>query len=159
MRVIFLDIDGVLNSIRYYETELGKAHIEALEYPSLEWWASGIDPAAVTRLNQLIAQTGAKVVISSTWRYGAPEGWLQKVLEARGFEGEVIGATPHFPELSRKYEISAWLNEHKPEAYVVLDDDADAEIQGRFVRTGHHFGLLDKDVEEAKRILEQPWQS
>ena len=47
-------------------------------------------------LNELIKKTGAKVVITSTWRLSRSVEELQRVLDYKGFEGEVIAKTPYF---------------------------------------------------------------
>jgi hypothetical protein len=54
MRVIFLDIDGVLNC-------------KSTQYPRKLLYI--IDPSLLVRLKQLLTLTDANVVLSSTWRY------------------------------------------------------------------------------------------
>ncbi len=54
MKIIFLDIDGVLNS-RQYDAERGTAE-------------GNIDVSRLLLLKQLIDQTGAKIVLTSSWR-------------------------------------------------------------------------------------------
>lgn len=95
-KVLFLDFDGVINSTAFHETrEKQKPNFEPAKL-SMEWWAEGIDPDAVGRLNGLLKRTGAKVVVSSSWRLGTDRAWLQRVLEMRGFEGDVIGITERY---------------------------------------------------------------
>ncbi|MFS8068824.1 MAG: HAD domain-containing protein [Byssovorax sp.] len=157
MKVIFLDIDGVLNSAAFF--------------------ASGphgfgdIDPAPVARLEQLLARSGAQVVISSTWRLAFSPAELRARLAAKGFTGEILGCTPEVPTRAtsilgafffpRCAEIRAWLAAQAvpPERFVILDDaelePADlVELQPCFVRTDPERGLQDGDVEAAVRILE-----
>lgn len=171
MKVIFLDIDGVLNSHEYWKRE-GSATSGAFEYTSIKRWVADIDPRAVKRLNRLIRKTGAKVVLSTSWRQGAPPEFfkgntlefLQEVLEMRGFRGKIIGETPYLPGRPRSDEIRTWAGNYKLElqerredeleTFVVLDDDADADIEGHFVRTSAEVGLTDADVVAAKAILE-----
>lgn len=156
MKVIFLDIDGVLNSVDYWQRE-GQRCAEGFNYPTKRWWAAGIDPRCVRKLNRLIRDTGAKVIVSSTWRHGATLDFLQEILEMRGFRGEVIGKTPHLSGRPRCAEITMWLatyDEVPPvEAYVILDDDVDAEISSHYVKTSNQVGLTDMDVAAAKVIL------
>ena len=156
MKVIFLDFDGVLNSIAYFEAgahELGD-----------------LDPAAVARLERLVARSGAKVVISSAWRLKHSPVELRARLAAQGFTGEILDYTPELPAgaatahgwfLPRCEEIRAWLaaQSESPERFVILDDaelqaHELAELQACFVRTDVARGLLDEDVEVALRILE-----
>ena len=60
MKVIFLDIDGVLNSDEYFD------RIKNLEITGIE---EQIDIKKVELLKKAIDETGAKVVLSSSWRY------------------------------------------------------------------------------------------
>jgi hypothetical protein len=174
MKVLFLDFDGVLNSIGFL-IEHGDDHSPLETIPPNEVWAHGdfvnldilegmvaqVDPIAVGRLNTLLSATGAKVVISSTWRLTLSPIGLQWVLDLAGFQGEVIGATPWIrPKIGeyvpRGREIKKWLQEH-PEVdhFAILDDDSDMEDLGVFfVKVNNKVGLQDKDVELATHILE-----
>lgn len=60
MKIIFLDVDGVLNSDEYIE-KTKKLNIQGIE--------SEVDPEKITLLRNAIVETGAKVVLSSSWRY------------------------------------------------------------------------------------------
>ena len=55
MKIIFLDIDGVLNC-KYTKEEI--------------FFFPFVSPKKIELLKQLIERTGAKVVLSSTWRHG-----------------------------------------------------------------------------------------
>lgn len=154
--MIFLDFDGVLNSLAFLG---GGAH-----------QLGDLDPAAVARLERLAARSGAKVVISSTWRLLRSTAELRERLAAQGFTGEILDCTPQLPGDSpaargslfpRCEEIRAWLAAQRdaPERFVILDDadfevDDLAELQACFVRTDVAHGLRDEDVEMALRILE-----
>lgn len=154
MKVVFLDFDGVLNSTTFHEASGKRQQPNSLPSKlSMEWWAEGVDPEAVARLNGLLKRTGAKVVVSSSWRLGTDERWLQRVLEMRGFEGEVIGKTERWVERDRSYEIQRWLATTRVEGFVILDDDGGADIAGHFVRTDFNAGLTDEDVERAVKVL------
>jgi hypothetical protein len=151
-KVVFLDVDGVLNS---QEAVNAGRTSQNSKLTGNDWWANLIDPMAVQRLNRLLEQTGAKVVVTSTWRINAGVRWLQAVLEQRGFQGEVVSVTPRLHGLPRKEEIEAWLQIMRPTAYVVLDDDTDAEIVGLTVLCSEHTGLTDDDVDTAIAILNE----
>lgn len=155
MKVVFLDFDGVINSVAFHEArEKQKPNFEP-QALSMEWWAEGIDPDAVGRLNGLLERTGAKVVVSSTWRLGTNRGWLQRVLEMRGFKGEVIGVTERYTGHDRCFEIRRWLETTRVRGFAILDDDWDARIVGHFVKTDSAVGLTDEDVEKAVGILSE----
>jgi len=116
MKVIFLDIDGVLNLYCESRDEYGCCFHQHL----------------VDNLKRLIDKTGAKIVISSTWRFSGLV-IMKEMWEKRNLPGEVVGITPNFMKhygttLCRGKEIDAYLEEH-PEInnYVILDDDNDME--------------------------------
>ena len=68
--VIFLDIDGVLLTGRAWEMPVNAAARElARRDPEAAALAATFDPRAVRLLNGLVADTGAKLVIASHWRY------------------------------------------------------------------------------------------
>jgi hypothetical protein len=134
-----------------------------------------IDRDCIARINSLCERTGARIVISSSWRTyetirGQPVGGLVgtvAVLRACGLTAEVIGATPDHatPEQRERHEradrwpeIHAWLREHSEVgAWVVLDD---SELPGvpaaAFVRTDIAVGITDADVERAVSVLSAP---
>lgn len=87
MRIVFLDIDGVLN----HSATRGAmwSEDEPLPIP--------IAPECMARLNRLIAETGAKIVISSSWRLFARWEDLGPALMRHGLVGDVIGETPDLP--------------------------------------------------------------
>lgn len=60
MKIIFLDIDGVLNSDEYFDK---------IKYLKIEGIESEIDRKKVKLLQEAVKQTGAKVVLTSSWRY------------------------------------------------------------------------------------------
>lgn len=122
MKVIMLDIDGVLN------WEGTEDRIDGFV---------GLDSTRIANFNRLIeAHPDAKIVISSTWRhcsifmtaYQDFEG-LKKLLASRGLKGEIIGYTPMRAleryGRNRGGEIKSWLDQNPDwTKFVVLDDDA-----------------------------------
>ena len=58
LKIIFLDIDGVLNSRMYYRS---------IDRTIMDW--NRFDPNAVDMIIELIEDFAAKIVISSTWRF------------------------------------------------------------------------------------------
>ena len=123
MKLIFLDIDGVLNYEGYERfTRSGTRFI---------------DPVLIKRLKKIIDCTGAKVVLSSTWRkgiYDMREGLADTVdaLDAKellaelGRYGiEIYGVTPMCGLISRAEEIKRYLDSCEGEdigQFVILDD-------------------------------------
>lgn len=142
MKIIFLDIDGVLN---YYGMPDNRLYL--------------IDRRAVETLNLLIEKTGAKIVISSTWRLLNSLAMIKSLLIEKGFKGEIVGKTPSINTNGRIRgdEIQAWLEEHPDvKEYVILDDDSDmGPLKGRLVKVDGKFGLLTDDVTKAIEILQK----
>lgn len=151
-RIVFLDVDGVLNSHAWWAR---KAFEPA--HPQL-------DPEAVARLDRLCRETGAAVVVSSTWR-SAGATHMREVLGAVGFKGRVIGCTPQMARMGtngvylgveRGHEIAQWLSTFpRPvERFVILDDEDDmADLRGFLVQTDYAVGLTDADCERAAAML------
>ena len=137
MRVIFLDVDGVLAPIRRWD-----------RYGDLE-------PACIQVLNEIVARGHADIVVSSTWRHGKTVAQLQAILEAQGFTGRVVDTTPIGPPgADRGEEIAAWLAEHAVGGYVIIDDHADmGELGARLVLTHPAYGLQPADVPRAIAML------
>ena len=152
MKILFLDIDGVLNN-RF--THLGPNH-----HTWNDWHFKGLDRSLIPHLNRIIEETGAKIVLSSTWRLHHTPEQMHARLTSAGMkpEIEIIDRTDvlnHGPiYVPRCQEIEKWLDEH-PEVvdFAVLDDDGDANIPGHFVHTVHDVGLTEEDANEAIKIL------
>lgn len=162
MRVVFLDVDGVLNSEAFLLTLDAKHHAlgphEGCECYRLE---RQIDRHAVARLNRLITATDAKIVISSSWRKLLDPPELRRVLEDHGLVADIIGETPDFTDdpglygIRRGHEIDAWLRDHpEVERFVILDDGGDMAMHvNRLVQTDAQEGLRDEDVDLAIRVM------
>ena len=157
MKIIFLDIDGVIKT----KHSLRSAFIKYRKLvPDI------LDERAVNNLNRLVKETDAKIVITSTWRYGNTAEDLQQVLAKHGVTGEVIGMTPElgqmenhsFDKITRGHEIQEWLNLYKvPVDYVILDDDTNILPQqiNRFVKCDNENGFADENkYQEALVILQ-----
>lgn len=148
MKVLFLDIDGVLNSDTFYLNR--PKEIKHLPYPLSEF-----DPACVARLNRILDETKARLVISSSWRHGA---FLNRILSKVGITAKMWDITPYGMGRPRGCEIRQFLNEHPDiENYVILDDIDNMlpEQQSHFVLTKYYYGLTDEDAEKAINILNQ----
>ena len=152
MKIIFLDIDGVLNHQLFYEEQEFRAHTD-------------IDRSRISLLNNLIEDTNAKVVISSTWRIGTTIEELQTILNDEGFTGEVIGKTPQGGnDCCRGNEIYKWIKDNdkllgKPyyefKDYVIFDDDSDMLLcqRNNFLLVDNFVGLTPNLMHKARFIL------
>ena len=142
MKVIFLDIDGVLN--------MYGASYRTFMKP----WGQHIEPHLINRLNYILEKVeDLKIVISSSWRSNMED--LEKQMKEQGFKHweRVIGKTPdiHF----RGDEIHAWINNFNFEGKYLVIDDETTDICGDYcnvipkknvLKTDGNEGLLNKDA-------------
>lgn len=173
MKIVFLDIDGVINTDNSHHSPGSYATFPG----SMQIYLQPLDPKAIGNLNRITETTGAKIVISSTWRepfvrYGQFD-LLEKYLRAQGVLGEIIGYTPITPEYRGLYgydkvytrgdEIKLWLEQNKEklqvESYVAIDDDETCgnvdPVKNHWVQTFWTDGILDEDVAKAVRHLKK----
>jgi hypothetical protein len=168
MKYLFLDIDGVLNHEMWYKDEVVKSK-DTYEH----WWESCFDPECVARLINILAQTGARLVVSSSWRhdpclkeyfakYGIPTDFdITPTIRREDENGMSVW-------VDRGEEVELFLSTHPCDNYVILDDDLDFSEE----QLNHHFvhccvdliqafkeahpgetGLTDRKMREAIRIL------
>ena len=139
MKVIFLDIDGVLNDAFTIQSLLDdmptKDHLDCLK--------------------AIVDTTGAEIVLSSTWRlFPSARNDVRNSLDKVGLK--FIDKTKELMK-GRGAEIQEWLDRHpEVDKFVILDDD-DSDIKPFFpkniVKTTMYHGLLPEHVEKAISIL------
>jgi hypothetical protein len=139
---LFLDIDGVLNGSRFMARNDGRSRVS---------WTDRIDPACVTRLNRILAETSALVILSSDWRRSTGVEGTLAVLRGLGYFGGLHGATPVLG--ARYMEIRMYAAHNLIERWVALDDHLMPDLGDRVVQTDPRFGLTDADVARAIEIL------
>ena len=153
MKVIFLDIDGVLNRIGC------KDLIHGIYFVMDE---------KILLLKEIIEATDAKIVLSSTWRYGIPDvengvysenafDYLALEKKLAEFDIEIMSHTPISDPEFRGHEIDEWLQTWKGEtieSFVILDDgDRMKPHNAKLVQTSFMKGLEPKHVKKAINIL------
>lgn len=154
MKVLFLDIDGVMNSHDWFRRRESNKHT----------MLNDIDPAAALRVQRVCDETGAAIVVSSTWRklHTLPE--LRRVFMARGITASVIDVTPNGAPggHERGYEIQAWLDENEQlgrfeiDGMAIVDDDSDmVHLKPWLVRTPFETGIRDEHVLDLKCVMAQ----
>ena len=174
MKVLFLDIDGVLNSenwfaYRIYCVKNNMVNILMnfvdTDDRNIKHKLTMLDDRAIANLNRIVEETGCKVVLSSSWRSSIESEniFTQNLLKLKGFKYEFYDVTPRlwFSDFSirRGEEIKFWLDKesekHEIESFVILDDDSDMlpEQMNNFIHVDGQVGLTDRDVLTAIKIL------
>lgn len=151
MKVIFLDVDGVLNNF----------HTRTV---TSDGWCF-VDGFLIERLRTLVKASGAKVILSSTWR----DGWNREdesqnelcFIELRDalreHDIEIFDALPLPLRTRRSIAIREFFDNWKGEPieeFVILDDWNDVgEFSNHLVLVNPTFGLTNNDVAAALKIL------
>jgi hypothetical protein len=149
MKIVFLDFDGVLVNARSFNPAPGVTRSGPY---------AGADPPCVAALNRILLTTGARIVITSTWRYGRSLEDLQELLRSWGVSGQVVGLTPRGG--NRGDQIATWLRGNRSakdndvQRYAILDDDESAgyALPG-LILTEFNVGLTERDADRAIEIL------
>ena len=158
MKVIFLDVDGVLNSVRWMKSD------ECVTNGGI----FGMDTQAVKLLKYIIEKTDAKIVVSSSWRIGGiTEGShfhdeLKRTDPSDTILDAVIGKTCQGdidPPLPRNWvrgdQIQRWIDDNDFDGkFVILDDSDDmAHLSDHLIRTETEIGILRSHVDRVIKAL------
>lgn len=150
MKIIFLDVDGVLNSIDSEDVFQGFI---------------GLDYSGIKLLKEIVDATDAEIVLVSTWKLswnkdGSRPDTLGEYFDDRLAEERLTildktGGSIH----DRGHGIIDWLSEHPTDSWIVLDDEIfedyeECGIMPRLVKTDFYDGgLKEKHVEMAINLL------
>lgn len=161
-KIIFLDIDGVLNSQQSSVYFHRKGHDNG-----------GVPhyfcPIANSNLHEILEEfEEVRIVVSSSWRLGETLESMQKVLWDAGKipPERVIGMTPRYPRRpdgrseERGTEIEAWLKVYGDcvERYVIVDDDKDmGRLLPDLIHTDDWHGLTRRDAWKVIDRFYAPW--
>lgn len=164
-RVIFLDFDGVLNSVRNAVADgciinAGKAKKNALLGHKVY---SGFDPVAVALVYRFIVQADAYVVVSSAWRktfslaalrdmFVDEFGWdASRIIDMTGSNNTSYGIRGH--------EVQQWIDDNtagiRNFQYIIIDDNSDfLDHQMKYlIKTDPYEGLLYRDYCKALKLF------
>jgi hypothetical protein len=166
MKIIFLDVDGVLNSGRSFIAFAKNSR--AAEYADDPYWfkitKATIDPVSVGLLNRVLEDFDAHFVLSSTHRMYFEDG-PDKLQKIKGYMNHIgvlgdrcIGYTPRFNAI-RGEEIQHWIEENKDlytiENMIILDDSSDfLQEQMEFhvhCKGGH--GITEENYRQMTRLF------
>lgn len=150
MKILFFDIDGVLNNGEYSKTLDRPMHIDG--YGGLP----DIDYKNIQFINYIVEETECYLCISSGWRFF---NGLIDHLYSCGLNANILGVTPICG--SRGKEIQLFIDSIKKnlgveiESYAVVDDNdlMDGLHEGRFVKTDFDYGLTENETKLIIDIL------
>lgn len=151
MKIIFLDFDGVMDTA-YYGHILSKKGL-----PECDKFGVVFEPDCIKNLKYIIDNTGADIVVSSSWKDFMSYKEILEMWKYRNLPGFVTDVTP-IPSHRRNRgdEIDAWLDECNVECQYVIIDDLDAdnfnEHQISRLLIVNPFNGLDEET--AKRAVE-----
>lgn len=155
MNVIFLDIDGVLNTPNYAVQAHAMWKRTNGRFKSRDKYGQVFDPMACSCLEYLADTTNSKIVVSSVWRKSGLQV-MKNMFKDRGIDIEVIDVTPE-SDFIRGTEIEMWLAENDYiKNYVILDDDDDFtpdQIDSHYVDCSGKFGFDHNAMVKAIKIL------
>lgn len=143
MRILFLDIDGVLNTSDFRDC-----------------FGQVMSPRLVRNLLKVLRETGAQIVLSSSWRFELED--VFKAFECSGFVDcltredvddlvtSVVDITPDLDQLDRSREVAAWVEWYNPKSWVAVDDLVLSLPDANFIQTSDTCGL---DEQTAQRLI------
>lgn len=141
MKVIFLDFDGVITTPPKWK----------LNERNIRW------------VKRIIDETGAKIVVSSSWRHGLQRSLSNAIKDSDGNEmlvwlrDNILDITPNIGlGGGRGGEIQKWLNNHTDvDNYVIIDDDSDmldSQLY-HFIQTNYEYGIGEFECISAIKVL------
>lgn len=161
MNIIFLDIDGVLNSMAYFENLKDKKYNE-------------IDESKLPLLQKMVTENNAQLVLSSTWRYlddtqhtECYEMWQYLINTLDKYDLKIIDKTPIING-NRPLEIKTWLENNNTQKinWVSIEDDFPEKDYIKYDLGGHLIetkfftysiddgGLQEKHVKLVRELFE-----
>lgn len=134
IKVLFLDIDGVVNCATTQQRHRGFI---------------GIDPYMAFLVGKIKLDTNCEVVLSSSWRF-TKDG----VDEIKKQVCDIFGCTGSDESGFRGDEIRSWLSAHpEVKTYAILDDNSDFFADQNLFKTSWEKGITQEIAEQVTRHL------
>lgn len=153
MKVIFLDFDGVMDTA-YYDN-----YLNYMGLPEKDKYGVVFDLDCIANLRRIIDETGADIVVSSTWKDFMTYKEILEMWEYRKLPGFVTDTTP---TCSRKRgdEIDSWLEECNTECeYVIIDDMDETQFNehqyDRLFVVNPYDGLNEQTAEKVIQLFRE----
>lgn len=177
-KIIFLDIDGVINHTAWYNWV--RQHPEFLK----DGGHKNIDPKSVEKIINICNQANAYIILSSSWRWHNFEQTIKKLSSIRDLRpilDRMVGVTLRTDERERGKEIKYFLNDCRKNhfnsefntwnplikskikisnfpKFVILDDDNFDILEEQlpfFIHVNDKVGITDEDIDKAVKILNE----
>ena len=159
-KIIFLDIDGVLNCKNTFkekkeERVFYNKFLEKNDFNLAKISMCDIDFEKLELLKYIVLETNAKIVISSSWKKLRYYLLIEELLINKGIP--IIGATPYINN-KRGTEIRKYLSENEVNDFIIIDDeifnDYDDELINHLVKTDfYNEGLNEEKAYEAINLI------
>ena len=155
MKIIFLDIDGVICLSREWGSRVRKIKRWELEggegEPPATIRLDDFNKMSVDVLNDIILTSGADIVISSDWRLYATIDEMKDLFHQFGVIKGPIDFTPVLQTTTKRSdirvdEIKLWLSKHPEVTKWVAIDDMDLSELDNFVKTREREGLKQCNI-------------
>lgn len=145
MNVLFLDYDGVVNTVMWDKSGTKCNYGFPMDnkvnnFQAVQW------------VSEFCEKFQYDIVVTSTWRFG--DNYAECLMNGGLRHGiQILGRTPRL-NACRGEEIRAWLHEH-PEVdnYIIFDDEADVGgLADHLVQCDECYGFGMKDFEKAAEL-------
>lgn len=160
-KIIFLDIDGVLNSNKYFENnylkhKLIKRTLDDNIPDNVKEKMLEIDSTRIDMLKEICDITGAKIVITSLWKRNRLYPYIEKELINMGLP--IIDKTINLQGKRRGEEIKLYLKNNIVDNYVIVDDeifDDFIDLMDKLIKTSFYnkMGLEEEHKKQMIKIL------
>lgn len=128
MKILFLDIDGVLNSF-------ASTIAIGLSHPATDPEDVILDPVSIGLLKEICTECELSVYVHSTWCMGRDTEWFKGLFACYGFQPTILDRV-HTRD-SRASRIKQAMQVYKPDHFIILDD---ADLSKEF---GENYMFID----------------
>ena len=155
MNLLFLDIDGVLNSVNYMK----RRQKPKKSYSSyLDRHIEDLDPIAINLLRDFVVYRDVKIVVSSTWRIlYSDKSLIDLFARVNWPDMPIIGSTPRLSG-HRGTEVDYWLQDNfniiVDPVYAIIDDDGDFFDYQPLVQTDNQIGIQKQHLDQLDKIYQ-----
>jgi len=158
LNIIFLDLDGVLITNWSDQQPIEKR---------FKQFGKPFNPEGVEVIKHIIDNFDAVIVLTSDWRYIFNQNQLIEYFAYNNVFAKLTPMPydyridfrdktqyPNYKELRRSKEIQVYVEEYKPNNFVIIDDMDLVCYQNKFVKTNTVTGLNKSDLPKILSILQ-----